>query len=73
MLQILIKFIFSRDSSSHVSVHDKKCVGGPIADQSQSVVRASVDCSSPTGTLIEARPYTAMYSSLNTFYHWSLQ
>jgi len=32
----------------------KKCVGGPIADQSQSVVRASVDCSSPTGTPIEA-------------------
>ena len=39
-----------------LSVRDKKIVAGPIADQSQSVVGAIVDCSSPTGTSIKARP-----------------
>jgi len=67
-----------RDSSSHVSVRYKKnCVGSPIADQSQSTVGTLCHlkmfachltavlqaCSSPTGTPIEARPYTARYSS----------
>ena len=66
-----------RKSSSHASVRDKKnlCVGGPIADQSQSIVDACGHpalpfvrpyCSSPTGTPIEARPYTARYSSFYT-------
>jgi len=52
--------VFSRASRT---LRGATRVGGPIADQSESVMRASVDCSSPTGTPIEARPYTARYSS----------
>ena len=55
-----------RDSRSHVSVcRWQKCVQGQIAVQSQSVV--GVDCSSPTGTPIEARHSTARYSSFSIF------